>query len=109
MFGGVIYETDGSTLRAHRASDGAVLWTATLSGSGRRVTGGGGVLYVTTDTGVVNSFDAAGIQGCAGVPKVCTSLGDLNAIGSTGVALSTNRLWLARSDGTLRVMAAPSS
>jgi outer membrane protein assembly factor BamB len=84
------------------------LWTATLSGpiySTPAVSGG--VVYVGNGnqlgtSGTLYAFDAHGVTGCAGTPRVCAPLWTASADGNLGSpAVGAGRLFVSSNQGTL--------
>ena len=50
------------------------LWTATTRAGPVSLQVANGLVYLTTGDGGLAAFDAAGVRGCKGQPKVCTAL-----------------------------------
>lgn len=83
----------------------AALWTAPGPDRAWTLAVADGVVYAsgrgTTTLGELDAYDAAGVTGCAGVPKTCTPLWTANTpyIGNPTVALQT--VFAAGLDGKL--------
>lgn len=100
--GGVVYASTGTNLFALNLTNGAVLWSAPLGGSGTDPTVANGVVYVGSTSGKVLAFDAAGTQGCSGTPKVCTAVTSID-LGSpvNAPVVANGRLYTTTDAGAL--------
>ncbi|MFN8041202.1 MAG: PQQ-binding-like beta-propeller repeat protein [Acidimicrobiales bacterium] len=82
------------------------LWTAPLTGNAERVwtapAVAGGRLYVPTESGV-SVFDAKGVAGCTGTPKVCSPIATMSfgsAAGTRGgVTIANGVAYVGSMDG----------
>jgi outer membrane protein assembly factor BamB len=62
----------------------------------------GGVVYVVDNDGVLRAYDAGGVAGCSGTPKVCSPLWTANAgQGNHAPAVANGRVYVA-SSGTVK-------
>jgi outer membrane protein assembly factor BamB len=86
----------------------------------RAATVSGGVAYVVPDNQTLYAFDAAGVEGCSGVPKVCTALWTAPLLGLDGEpaedgdqgdspAVVGGRVYVTAGDGSLQVFDAAGS
>lgn len=83
----------------------APLWTAAAPSSYPTVVGN--VVYAsgnagTSTTGELDAYDAAGVQGCSGAPKICTPIWTASTPAGLGqTAVDGNSVYVTSTDGAL--------
>jgi outer membrane protein assembly factor BamB len=114
LAGGTLFRVVGDRLEAYASAGcGAAVcapkWSAMIGGTNASAPAvANGVVYAATDTGRIKAFDAHGVKGCQGEPRVCTPLWSTKIAAAAGSPIVVDgRVYVPSADGTVTAFSLP--